>query len=454
MLGLSSRSVYAEDLDFEEDVDATTEVEEDVNAEFVMLSLEESIKLALTNNSKIQAGAYGIDAAEWKRSEANARFWPVMEYEYAIAPVPRNVDNAFDEFFSGNLSVFNRLKIGVGVPIYSFGKLSLVQRLADKGIEKAKQELVKERCEITFQVKKLYYGALLANEILRIMDKAYERLDKEIFEREEAHDTSPIDILKMKLFRSELEDRREETRHKEELAKEALRTQVGLAPNVNFVLKDKKLREVNDSLKDLTYYIEKAFNNRPDVKLLEAGVGAKKDLYDLETKKYLPDLGLGGYFEVGRTTSDIEGLVATDDFNDPFHFTRAGVGFRLSGKFDFHGSQARIKSSRSDYFKANLEGMMAREGIRLDVKKTYLDTKEAVNYLERMIKAQKLSRQLLFFTQSNYEIGIGEQAEYVDAVKSVLINRGKYLEAIYRYNVSFAELDNKIGKRPLQQGDR
>jgi outer membrane protein TolC len=252
----------------------------------------------------------------------------------------------------------------------------------------------------------------------------------------------------MKMFNAELEDRREETRHKGELAKEALRTQIGLTPDVVFLVREKRLSKIKGELESLAYYLEEAFSKRPDVKLVETGVDARKDLYELEKKKMYPDLGIGSYFEIGRTAHDIAGLTATDDFTDPFNFTRAGIGMRLSGKFDFHGSNARIKSAKSDYFKANLEGMMARDGIRLDVQKSYFEAKNSAEYFDRMKAAQKLSRQLLFFEQSNYDIGIGDQKDYVEAIKNVLLNRGKYLESIYRYNVSLAELDKTIGNMP------
>lgn len=421
-----------------------------LNAKPIRLTLDDCIRLALRNNAKIQAYEYEIDAARAKREETNTVPFPIFEYNFDSAPVPKDVTRAVNSFFSGELSWFNRLKIGVGIPLYAFGKLKTAQELADKGIEKAVSERQKERAELVSKVRQLYYGVQLAQEMGRILKDAYSRLEDAVKEYERGESRrSPIDILKAKLFLIDLERRISETQEKEYMALESLRVQLGLNPDVAITTYSDRLKPYKTKIRPMEDYLQVAEQERAEMKLLDTAVEASHLKYKLEKKMVSPNVGFGGYFEIGRTTSDIEGVIATDDFQDPFNYTRAGVGFRVDGKFDPHGNAARARKAESEYYKVNLERYIAKEGIRLEVKKAYLDMVREKENVYRAKRAAKLARSLMFMTKSNADLGVGEEREYTDALQLVLLTRGLYYEAIFRYNVALAELDAKCGIIPL-----
>ncbi len=415
------------------------------------LTLEECIRMAMEHNAKLQATGYAIDAAKAQLKEATAHGWPVLEYEYRTAPVPNDVSDAMNSFFSGDITWFNKLKVGVGIPLYSFGKISLVKELAQIGVDVSRVQAFQEKNSLASKVKQLYYGILLAEEMGRLLREAHQQLTRELEKREgEKGDVeySPLDNLKMRVYQYELERRLAETRQKHILVLEGLRAQMGLAEGTVFTVFSNKLRPVETSLKKFDDYLAVAKENRPEEKLLNSALEARKNQFRLEKRKLFPDIGIGAFFEIGHTLNSISGLVATDDFSDPFNFTRAGFGLQVSGKIDFHGSSARIKKAKSEYYKLNLEQMIAREGLKLDVRSSYLDVKTAAANLRRAERAQKTARKLLFLTKSNREIGIGEQKDYVDALQMVLMTRGRYFESVFDYNSALAKLDEKVGVLP------
>lgn len=415
-------------------------------------TLEECIKLALDHNSKLQATGYGIDAAEAQFKEADAGGWPILNYEYSTAPAPKDIKHAVPSFFSGDWAWWNRVKFDVGIPVYTFGKISLAKEMAKSGIFAAETVAFQEKSTLISKVRQLYYGVLLAEEIGRLFKEAHNRLQEEINKREKTEngdvEYSPMDNLKMKVFLYDLERRLAETRQKESLALEGLRVQLGLAPGTIFTVYSDKLRPVEVNLKEFNEYVVTAMKQRPDVKLLETGLDVKKNQYLLEKRKLAPDVGVGAFFELGRTVGTLTGQTVVDDFNDPFNFTRAGIGVRLSGKFDLHGSSARIKKAQSEYYKLNLEQMIAKEAIKLDVKDAYLKAKTAEGNMLRAKQAEKAARQLLFLAQSNFGIGVGEQKDIVDALQLLLMTRGRYFESVFDFNTSLAQLDEKVGALP------
>ncbi|MBI4196395.1 MAG: TolC family protein, partial [Deltaproteobacteria bacterium] len=284
-----------------------------------------------------------------------------------------------------------------------------------------------------------------AREIRRLLDTAARELGKEIEKREEKGGGDPSALLKLKLFHAELERRLEEVDKKEIMAKEALRILVDVDPTIGFDIRSDRLYRTEATLASFEKYQGEALDQRDDLQQLDIAYQAREKKLFLERRLTTPNLGLGAFFEMGRTPN-VTGITTTDDFSDPLNFTRAGVGLRLSGQFDFHGTAAKIRQAKSELKKTEIQRDLARDGIVLELKEAYLNVRNASQEIERTEEAGKLSRQLLFLTQSNYDIGLAEPKDFVDAIQSFLETRGKYFEAVFNYNVAVARLSQKTGK--------
>lgn len=415
--------------------------------EILILDLKECIKRATLFNGEIQAADYDIKTAEAKRESVKRIGMPVAEYEYNVGPAPRDVSNAVESFFTGDLTVFNRVKVGVGVPLQTFGKAKTGKALADLGIMAEKEKKTGKKAEIALKVSQLYHGILLAREVRRLIKTAKDELAKEIGKREKNEGGDPSELLKLKLFHAEIERRVEEVDKKEIMATEALRLLIDVDPLVRFEIRTERLEPQLRTLPPYEKVREEALVNRSDLKQLDILYEVRQKRLTLEKRLTTPNLGLGAFFELGRTPG-ITGLSATDDYTDPFNFTRAGIGLRLKGEFDFRSTASKIREAKSELMKTEIQREMAKEGSLLDVKEAYLDAQNAQQEIDRAEEAGKLSRQLLFLTQSNYDIGLAEPKDFVDAVQSFLETRGKYFEALFNYNVAVAKLDQKTGRIP------
>lgn len=414
----------------------------------MVLSLEQCIAMALSENDKLRAAGYGVAAAKGQLTEAKARFWPVFDYEAYLAPVPRNVDDAVNSFFSWNVAAWARVKFVLGIPMYAFGQLTAARKLAEGGVVAAQHRVVKEREKLIYDIKQIYYGILFGKEMERLLGKAIDGLSKKIANEEEAEDGrhSPLDILEMKVFREELEQQLERTRVEMELAYAGLKVQMGLPFHVPIELNRNVLEPEVVDLSLADDYVNASMEHHPDSKLIEVGVETKRRLWKLEKRKMAPKLGGAFYFDFGRTHKSIQGLTATDDFNNPFNFTRAGIGLRLSGRIDFHGAHGRIKKARAEYLKALYEGQIGKKGLELQARKVY-DT--AVKLKKKVFsarKSQSMANQMMFLSKTNYDMGIGEQEDYAKALKLVLAMRGKYFKAVFDYNCALADLEQKVGE--------
>ena len=412
------------------------------------LNLKRCIKLALTQNKRLKAAGYGIEAARMRIVETKAILMPVLDYKYQLAPVPQDVDNAFSNFFKGKLVALNRIYIGLVTPITTFGQLKTARKLAKSGWKVAVAQRAKTEAEVIYQTKQLYYGIQLASEYKKLLGEAVTQLGKELRD-EQSKDMpsySPFSLTKLKLFRNELKKRLFEVDEKIELAYQGLRVQMGLHPEVKISLNVLYIKPELKKLAVFKKYLDMSVHKQPDRKKLDAALEASQLKYKLEKLKLLPKAGFAFFVEVGRTSSEVTGIQATDAYQNPFNFTRAGVGLQVSGKLDFHGSYARIKRARAEHFKAVLEGSIAKQGLDLRLKQAYLGAQRAKKIVALSRKNQSMANQMVFMSKSNLEIGVGDNSDYVESLKELLMSRGEYFQAIFDYNMSLATLEQEIGR--------
>ncbi len=412
----------------------------------VKLGLNDCVQMALLNNREIRATHYDVEAAEYKLKEAQPKGVPTIDYEFLTAPAPRDVDEAVESFFTGNVTFLQRGSIKVGSPLYTFGKIGLAQDLATQGIKAEKQKRTQKKNDIVLDVKKLYWGILLAKDLRDLFLDAAGHLEQEISRREGDSDpTDPIELVKLKLYRYEVLSRLSQVEKKDYLAKQALRVQLGLPRVTQVEVADSHLEPIDYELKDFNHYLTLSQKFRPKNILVDIGLKAKELEYRLEKRSLTPNVGVGGFFEFGVTAQSIQGLQLTDDFNDPFNFTRAGVGLRMEGKINVKSYMAKVKQKQAEYFKVALQKSAADDGLELEIREAYLDVQHQEKNLDNAHEAMKTARQYVFLTKTNVDIGIGNKKEYSDALQAYLVSQGRYLEAVLKFNIAVATLEDKSG---------
>jgi outer membrane protein len=415
----------------------------------VKLTLDDCINRALLRNMKLKAAEKDVEAAQGQLLEAKAAFWPVLEYKYRMAPVPTDVDDAFNKFFEGQVTFFNSIHLGIGIPLVSFGQLHMAKKLAQGGLEAATIRIKQTESAVVYQVKQIYYGIQFAKETIKLLNEAIEKINNKLMEEQEGENSlelDPYDTVQLKAFKLEMERQLDRAEQNLELAYDGMRIQLDLEPGTEIELDSNQLKPILATLEKPEEFVDGSMTYQADVKLLDIGVETKRRQYKLEKYKLLPTAGVGFFMDFGRTTGEVTGLQLTDDFNDPFNYTRAGVGLEVKGTIDFHGAYGRIKKARAEYHKAAYERMIARRALTLDIRKAYLDAKQAKKEVARTKKEWSMANQMMFLSKTNMDIGIGERERYTDALKFVLLSRGRYFKAVFDYNMTLAELEKRIGR--------
>lgn len=409
------------------------------------LNFEQCVELALKNNDEIHAAEQGYYKSQAQLKQASPHHIPVIEYKHRLGPAPGNLDDPWESLFTGDITVFNNTRVELGAPITTFGKIKTAQELAQIGIKASWFEKSKKEDEVIHKIYEIYQGVLLARELLALGSDAKNTLNDRIQSLEKKEVKDQIEILKLKVALFEVERRVEEAKTKENLALVAIKLQMGLELDVDFNIASKALLPRAYRLKNLESYIEQSQENRPEYQLLELGVQAGEKKLKLEKLEYVPNLGYGGFVDIGRAPG-VSGTEDENDFTDPFNFNKGGLGIELEGKFDFVKTSSKIKQAEADLLKIIYQKRAAMRGLELDVRKTYLDVLSSKRLMQKAAEEKKVAKQLVFLTKSNIDIGVGTKKEYVEALQSYLIFQGREYESIYNYNVAISALLLKTGQ--------
>src|SRR5208283_3748962 len=147
-------------------------------------------------NPGLAANAQVTVGIEAQALEAHRSYLPTGDLSSTVAPVPRiqcfpssdGTDScAHTNFYFENSQtfdaitklrgVFTRTDLRLVQPIYTFGKISAGVNAAELGVEASRSKESGQVADVELNVRKAYWGAKLARELLSMLDEGLEYLN-------------------------------------------------------------------------------------------------------------------------------------------------------------------------------------------------------------------------------------------------------------------------------------
>ena len=133
----------------------------------------------------------------------------------------------------------------------------------------------------------------------------------------------------------------------------------------------------------------------------------------------------------------------TDDFNHAYGGVVTGVNWH----FDFGILKARVEKERAEYERLTHTKANAQLNIPIQVMKAYQDVKQWRVAVEAYDKAAGASRKWIVAALTSFDMGTGTADDLLRGIERYGQNRGRYLEALFNYNLSMAQLEYAMGVR-------
>ena len=433
--------------------------------------LDEILELARKGNPGLAAGEQATAGIEAQLLEAKRSWMPTGELNSLLSYAPEircydstgqpnelncqntgheTVGAGTDGFLKGITpkGVLTRTELKLVQPIYTFGKISAGVAAGESGVKASQNRQFGLVADLDLNVRKAYWGAKLATEILATLNEASGYLDqaqKKIEEElsEGSGDASVTDRLRLRTMRAEIDGRILEAQRGADLARRGLRALIGPDAPADLDVDADPLDALKVPEHPLKRYEDEARESRPEVKALDHMVAAKRALAELETKRQYPDIVLIGTAAYAYTSS--VDTPKNSYYNDPFHSLGAGIaaGFRMP--LDLGVKGARAAKLNAEAKEAEQKRREALNGISFEVEKAHTELVEAGKRTKVMQKGEKAGRQWIAAVAQNIAVGMSEAKDFSDALAAFFQARVRYLQSMYDFNIAAAALTRATG---------
>ncbi len=406
-------------------------------------TLDECVKEALANNWKLKAKKEQINQAEYVKNQARASFLPRLSTSYGYKRY------GFDqEVF---LSAFPQpIKVGtlnnfewrgtVTQPIFTGFALISQYRLSELGIDQSELEVQTEELDLALNAKAAYFNILTADMAVETALKAAEALESHAEVARNFYKVGMIpinDLLESEVNASNAKHDLTSAKNASRLARSSFNAI--LSRPVNAEVEVEQIDVHNPEKGNFQEYVEVAFKNRPEIKLIDVNLLQTDQQIRLSRSKYYPEVVFSwDYIKQGDTAS-----VSGGEYHQASNW-EATIGMEWTfwewGKT--HYSVKQQESKKNEVMKTKME---LEEQIQLQVKDAVLYLQTAEENIPITKKAVEQGEENLRVSQERYKAQVGTSTEVLDAQRYLTRARVNYFNALFDYNLARARLLRAMG---------
>jgi len=421
------------------------------------LSVDDCVRMALERSDQIKISEAELAYYRGQYHEALWNFWlPHVSATFiGGGPVAKQ-----DKVITRVTDVSNLGAMGLGpgfviqgsidfvYPLYTFGKLGSLLDAAGSGVDAAAISIVATKNSVIMDTRKAFYGMVLAGEIISIMEDGKDRLDsarKKMQEMLDNDDPSATekDLYRIDYYASEIISKLEEAKKGKAMAEAALRLLIGLDQNEALSIQRTNLEDNLSTIKPMDDYLRDSSASRPDLKALSHAIEARASLAKARSRAYYPDFFIGGGFRFGYTNVDYE--VVSPLLRDDLNYMGGGAGLGLRLDLDIGTKYAQEEQAKAELLKIRMQSRLAEKAAQVQVKKAYLDyTQSRTTYLSYR-NGEKAAKKWLVSTTMNYNVGLGDTKDLLDALIAHAQAKIQLLKSAYDARAAMAELTMATG---------
>ncbi len=413
--------------------------------EKIVLTLEKSIQLALSQNPNHLAAEERVETARASVREAAAGFFPSLDAQGLHTLDEKLFELEFPDPITGQsqrISVdFTRdyqFSLSLSLPLYTGGRLTSGFKQAKYSLLSS-EEAVRQSEHITvFNAKAAFYGFLLAEEFVRVAEEAVEVAEKHFKNVQRLYDVgmaSKFDLLRSEVELANLKPQLIKSRNNLNIAELNLKTLLGLDLSQSIEIKGELRFELFEP--DLEASINKALMKRPELSQMGYQKKMAGEMLKLARASRLPTVALSGTYNYWADRLNFK-----EDTWQNYYAVNVALTIPVFNGFSTAAKVAQSKAMIRElgFLNKGLEDM-----VKFEVREALLRLNEAKESLLSQGKNVEQAEESLRIAEIRFAEGMITTLD-VSSVQAALTQaKTNYSQALYDYVMSLAQLDKAMG---------
>lgn len=416
------------------------------------LSLNESIKIGLENSNFLHSSKMKVLNAEAKLKESNSYMLPSLKFNALytrLSDIPAAVIATPFGNFPISPTILNNytLKLSLQQPIFTGFKLSGASNLAENSALAQKEDYNKDEQDLIYNIKNSYWSVYKAKKFKEVVDENVNQVKAHLQDVTNLSNqglATKNDVLKVEVQLSEAQLRQIDANNSVRLNLLALVNTIGLPISTVVDVTDEIGNKV-EVIKDIDVFINKAYDNRPELKSMNYRVKAGENGVTIAQSGWWPQLYLAGNYNYARPNQRV--FPTKDEFKGTWDVS-------LNLQFDIWNwgqTSSQTTQAETQLEQAKDGYKIIKDNITLEVTQNYLNI---IQSKEKMVVSQSSVGQAeenYRITNEKFKNGLITNSELLDAEVALLQARTNYLQSLVDYELAKARLEKSSGESSIEK---
>lgn len=397
-----------------------------------ILTLQESVRIALTQNLDIKSSEQKIIQRTWEERDAHTEFLPSIKGSFTYSKIDKapsiSVPGMPMEIEMSKSDIYN-MQITLTQPIFTGGALSSNYQLKKEGLKIAEIEKKITEERICMDVIQTYFLILKASNLFSVAESLVNQRQTHLSNVKKLFDAglaTKADILKSEVALADAKQKYIETENNLNLAKQQFKTILNLPLNREINLQD--ILTFQNKEKNLQEWKDIALKNREEMNQIERTRTSLSLVRNITKSQYYPQVAfiLTWRNEKGTSTGLYD-----------WYQTITGLVSVNIDIWNWHSTRNKIKVIDSQVSQIETQKQKLINLILLEVESTYLNLSSAKTRIYVMEKAIEDAQENLRVTETLKREGMATTTDVLDAQTYLFQTRNSYYQALYDYQIAY-----------------
>lgn len=417
--------------------------------ETLTLTLEDAIELALRQNPNYLATQEREGQARGIVREAVSRFLPslnlqgmnTLDEKLFVLEFPSFVPGEPPQRISIDFTRDFQASLAFSFPLFAGGRLVAGYKQADYNLRSTQEGIRLSEQETVFNVKKAFYGYLLAREFFVVAEEALklaEEFQKNVKSLYDVGMSTKFDLLRSEVQAANLKPQLIRAKNGRDVAELSLKMALGIDLGKPVAIVAKGLLSSSPLDLDVDKWVEEAILKRPELRQIDHQRRMAGETLKIARGAILPTLAIGGAYN-----SWADSLSFRRGAWQNYYSINLSLSIPLFNGFE---SQARIGQTKAaireiDWIRKGLADM-----ISFEVRQAILNYQQSRESLLSQEKNVEQAQEAVRIAELNFAEGLATALDVLTTQVALSQARTNYSQGLYDCVMSEAQLEKALGR--------